>query len=155
MKTPKIIAALFLILGLTTITVSGQNKPVTIVTQFEITDELYFDCLDQYLVGTVTAEITYMNNHMIGRASGTLFGSVDQLGYSVEWISSKDIDGLVNWEDWGKNGITYTWTQNLHVTREGKLIGVMGFAWHFNVNANGVWNNNKGDVYRVTCVGGK
>jgi hypothetical protein len=154
MKTLKIVAALFLILGLTTISVSGQNKPVTIVAQVEFTNELYFDCLDQYLVGTVTAERTFMNNHMVAKVSGTLIGSVDGLEYSVELHVSKDIDELVNWEDWGIKGITYTWVDNIHVIREGKLIGIMGFAWHYTVNANGVWNNNKGDVWRVTCVGG-
>jgi hypothetical protein len=155
MKTLKIVAALFLILGLTTITVSGQKKPVTIVAPLEIIDQLYFDCLDQYLVGTLTATRTFMNNHMVAKVSGTLIGSVDGLEYSVEFINSKDIDWLVNWDDWGQKAIAYTWTQNLHVLRQGKLIGIMGFAYHYIVNANGEVTSTHGDVYRVTCVGGK
>jgi len=38
---------------------------------------------------------------------------------------------------------------------EGKLIGIMGFAYHFIVNANGEVTSSHGDVYRVSCVGGK
>lgn len=154
MKTQKIVAVLFLIFALTTVTVSGQNKPVTIVAPLIVTNELYFDCLDQYLVGTLTATRTFMNNHMVAKISGTLTGSVDQLEYSVELFNSKDIDGLVNWNDWGQKAIAYTWASNLHVLREGKLIGIMGFAYHYIVNANGEETASHGDVYRVSCVGG-
>lgn len=154
MKTQKIVAVLFLILGLTTVTVSGQNKPVTLVAPLEVTNQLYFDCLDQYLVGTLTATRTFMNNHMVAKISGTLTGSEDQLEYSVELFNSKDIDGLVNWDDWGQKAIAYTWASNLHVLREGKLIGIMGFAYHYIVNANGEETASHGDVYKVTCVGG-
>ena len=155
MNTQKIFAVLFLILGLATVTVSSQNKPVTIVAPLEATDQLYFDCLDQYLVGTLTATRTFMNNHMVAKISGTLIGSEDQLEYSVDLINSKNIDGLVNWDEWGQKAIAYTWSSNLHVLREGKLIGIMGFAYHFIVNANGEVTSTHGDVYKVTCVGGK
>jgi hypothetical protein len=154
MKTQKIVAVMFLILSLITVTVSGQNKPVTIVAPLKVTNELYFDCLDQYLVGTLTATRTFMNNHMVAKISGTLTGSVDQLEYSVELINSKDIDGLVNWDDWGTKAIAYTWASNLHVLRGGKLIGIMGFAYHCIVNANGEETASHGDVYKVSCVGG-
>jgi len=140
---------------LATVTVSGQNKPVTIVSPLEATNQLYFDCMDQYLVGTLTATRTFMNNHMVAKISGTLTGSVDQLEYSVELINSKDIDGLVNWDDWGQKAIAYTWASNLLVLREGKSIGIMGFAYHFIVNANGEVTSSRGDVYKVTCAGGK
>ncbi len=154
MKTQKIVTVLFLILGLATVAVSGQNKPVTIVAPLEVTNELYFDCLNQYLFGTLTATRTFMNNHMVAKISGTLTGSVDQSEYTVELFNSKDIEGLVNWDDWGQKAIAYTWASNLHVLREGKLIGIMGFAYHFIVNANGEVTSAHGDVYKVSCVGG-
>jgi hypothetical protein len=154
MKTLKIVALLFLILSLATFTVSSQNKPVTIVAPLIVTNELYFDCLDQYLVGTLTATRTFMNNHMVAKISGTLTGSIDQLDYSVELFNSKDIEGLVNWDDWGQKAIAYTWASNLHVLRGGKLIGVMGYAYHYIVNANGEETASHGDVYKVSCVGG-
>ena len=154
MKTLKIVALLFLILSLATFTVSSQNKPVTIVAPLIVTNELYFDCLDQYLVGTLTATRTFMNNHMVAKISGTLTGSVDQLEYSVELFNNKDIEMLVNWDDWGQKAIAYTWASNLHVLRGGKLIGVMGYAYHYIVNANGEETASHGDVYKVSCVGG-
>jgi hypothetical protein len=154
MKTLKIVALLFLILSLATFTVSSQNKPVTIVAPLIVTNELYFDCLDQYLVGTLTATRTFMNNHMVAKISGTLTGSIDQLDYSVELFNSKDIEGLVNWDDWGQKAIAYTWASNLHVLRGGKLIGIMGYAYHYIVNANGEETASHGDVYKVSCVGG-
>jgi hypothetical protein len=117
----------------------------------EVNIILPFDCLHQDLVGTLNVERISFNNHFQTKVYGTMTGQSDGLEYYVELINN--IADKANWEDWGQEAITQTWPGNYHISRDGKLIGVMYFAFHYTVNANGEWSSYRGDVYEYSCVG--
>ncbi len=139
---------LLLVLGFASINVNCQ-QPVTDVVEVEIT--LPFDCLHQDLVGTLTVERTFFNNHSQNRIYGTMTGQSDGLEYYVEMINN--IAEKTNWEEWGQQAFPQTWPGNYHISRDGKLIGVMYFAYHYTYNANAVLSSLHGYVYEYSCVG--
>jgi len=148
MKALKIFVFLFILSGFVSINVSGQ-KPSRDVVQVYL--EIPFDCIDQYLTGILTIERIFLNNHFQDRIYGTMTGASDDLEYYVEMINNISEKG--NWDEWGQKGITYTWPGNYHISRDGKLLGVMYFAFHMTVNANGEVSVYRGDVYEYSCVG--
>jgi len=148
MKALKIFVFLFILSGFVSNNVSGQ-KPSRDVVQVYL--EIPFDCIDQYLTGILTIERIFLNNHFQDRIYGTMTGASDDLEYYVEMINNISEKG--NWDEWGQKGITYTWPGNYHISRDGKLLGVMYFAFHMTVNANGEVSVYRGDVYEYSCVG--
>jgi len=148
MKALKILVFLFILSGFVSNNVSGQ-KPSRDVVQVYL--EIPFDCIDQYLTGILTIERIFLNNHFQDRIYGTMTGASDDLEYYVEMINNISEKG--NWDEWGQKGITYTWPGNYHISRDGKLLGVMYFAFHMTVNANGEVSVYRGDVYEYSCVG--
>lgn len=148
MKTLKVVAALLLLTGFATSNVIGQ-KPVKETVEGFI--EIPFDCVGQYLTGTLTIERIYLNNHLQVRIYGTMIGTPDGLEYYFDGINNISDKG--NWDEYGLKGITYTWPGNYLISRNGKLLGVVYFAFHFTVNANGEWSVYRGDVYEYSCVG--
>jgi hypothetical protein len=151
MKTLKIAVALFLIFGMATVTVSGQNKPIThVVTLYDVI--IPFNCINQNLIGTLIAERTFMYNHMLSKVSGTLYGDVDGLAYNLDAMNSKERNELINWEDFGKKAINFTWMQSIQIRREGKLIGIVSYTYHFTFNANGEYTEHA-EANTTNCVG--
>jgi len=150
MKTLKILVALLLVLGLASTDVNGQ-KPVREV--FPNYYDLYFECLDLGLTGVLTVERAFMNNHRQVKIYGTMTGS-DGLEYYMEIISNMtpDMDN-VRWDEWGQKAITFTQPGIYHLSRDGKLIAIIHFAFHYTVNANGEWTSYHGDVYECNLVG--
>jgi hypothetical protein len=150
MKTLKFFVALLLILGFASNNANSQ-KPVR--EEFPNYYELYFECLDLNLEGTLTVERTFMNNHRQVRIYGTMTGS-DGLEYYMEIITSMTPDeNNVRWDEWGQKAITFTWPGIYHLSRDGKLIAIIHFAFHYTVNANGEWTSYHGDVYECNFVG--
>jgi len=148
MKTLKVFVALMLLLGLAVNNLVGQKLTKEIV-YVEIT--IPFACTDQDLIGILTVERIFFNQHFQTRIYGTMTGTSDGLEYYFEGINNISDKG--NWDEWGQKGITYTWPGNYHITRDGKLLGVMYFAFHMTVNANGEMSVYRGDVYEYSCVG--
>jgi hypothetical protein len=148
MKTLKILAILCIMLGFAYYDANGQ-KPTREVVQVSIT--IPFDCVGQDLEGILTVEITFFNLHYQNRIYGNMTGKSDGLEYYFEGINN--IADKANWDEWGLKAITYTWPGNYHIYRNGKLLGVMYFAFHMTVNANGERAVYRGDVYEYSCVG--
>ena len=148
MKTLKVITALLLLSGLAINTLIGQ-KPSKEIVEVEIT--LPFACSGQDLVGMLTVERIFLHKHFQTRIYGTMIGTGDGLEYYFDGINNIADKG--NWDEWGEEAITYTWPGNYHISRNGKLIGVVYFAFHMTVNANGEFSVYRGDVYEYSCVG--
>lgn len=148
MKTLKIVAILLLIAGFATTDLSGQ-KPVREV--FDLYYVLPFDCLNQNLEGWLHVERMTINNHKQVRHSGTLTGESDGLEYYAEMMTN--IEDKSNWDEIGEQAITQTWPANYHIYRDGKLIAIIHFAYHYTVNANGEWTSYHGDVFECNLVG--
>jgi hypothetical protein len=148
MKTLKILASILFLAGLSTGNLIGQ-EPVKKV--FEVYIDIPFACTNQNLAGTLTAEVTILNSHLQERLYGTMIGQTDGLKYYFDGINNIQDKG--NWDEWGKEAITYTWPGNYHISRDGKLIGVVYFAYHITVTANGEVSVERGDVYLYSCVG--
>jgi hypothetical protein len=148
MKTLKFLAVLILLPGLAISNLFGQ-KPVKKVVQAYI--DIPFACTNQDLAGTLTVEITYFNSHLQERLYGTMIGQTDGLEYYFDGINNIQDKG--NWDEWGIKAITYTWPGNYHISRDGKLIGIVYFAYHITVNANGEVSVERGDVFLYSCVG--
>lgn len=151
MKTlKKIVAVLLLIAGFASTDINGQ-KPVREVFSNNYT--LYFECLDLSLAGELTVERTFANNHRQVRIYGTLSGS-DGLEYYIEISASMTPDeDNVRWDEWGQKAITFTYPGIYHLSRDGKLIAIIHFAFHYTVNANGEWTSYHGDAYECNLVG--
>lgn len=148
MKTLKIVAVLLLIAVFASTSANGQ-RPI-----FEEFDHYYvlpFDCMNQELTGTLSVEWITMNGHIQVRQYGILKGSSDGLEYYGEMINNITDKG--NWDDWGLKGITYTWPGNYHISRNGKLIAIIHFAYHITVNALGEVTAEFGDAYECNLVG--
>jgi hypothetical protein len=148
MKTLKIVAALLFFLGFASNDAKSQ-KPVSEV--FDAYYELPFDCMNQNLTGTLTVEKTYINNHLQIRHSGTLTGESDGLKYYADMMTN--IEDKANWEEWGQQAITQTWPANYHISRDGKLIAIIHFSYHYTVNANGELTSYHGDTFECNLVG--
>lgn len=148
MKTLKFLAAMVLLQGLAISNLFGQ-KPSTVVSKVYIT--IPFACTNQDLAGTLTFERTTFNSHVQGRLYGPMIGQTDGLEYYFDGMNEQQDKG--NWDEWGKEAITYTWPGNYHISRDGKLIGVVYFAYHMTVTANGEVSVYRGDVYLYSCVG--
>ena len=144
MKTLKIVIALFIIFGLATNNVNAQKPVRQVITQHVI---LYFPCLEQYLIGDPVFEINIMNNHFQSKISGTLTGE-DGIEYSIDAMEEAKFP---NWSNWGRIAIPIAWIQWNRIRQDGKLIGSIGFAYHFTVNANGVVVVEVGTDYKVIC----
>jgi hypothetical protein len=148
MKTLKIVAILLLIAGFASVNANGQ-KPI-----FEEFDRFYslpFDCMGQTLSGTLSVERIFMDHHRHVRVYGTLTGSEDGLEYDIDMVTNITDKG--NWEEWGLKGITYTQPGNIHISRNGKLIAVIHYAYHMTVNALGEVTSEHGDAYECNLVG--
>jgi hypothetical protein len=151
MKTLKFFVALLLVLGFAFNNANSQN-PVREV--FDLYYELPFDCMGQTLTGTLTVERTFMNNHRQVKIYGTLTGTSDGLEYYAEIIAGQTPDeNNVRWDEWGQKAITLTWPGIYHISRDGKLIAIIHFAFHYTVNANGEWTSYHGDAYECNLVG--
>ncbi len=148
MKTLKIIAILLLISGFACQNAFCQ-KPVTVV--LDVYAVLPFDCMGQNLEGTLTAERTYMNNHLQSHVYGTMTGSSDGLTYYIEMINN--IAFTDNWDEYGQKAITQTFPGNYHISRDGKLIAIIHFAYHYTFNANGELISFHGNHYECNLVG--
>jgi hypothetical protein len=148
MKTLKIVAALLFFLGFASNDAKSQ-KPVSEVYDFYFV--LPFDCMNQNLTGTLTVEKTYINNHLQIRHSGTLTGESDGLKYYADMMTN--IEDKANWDEWGQQAITQTWPANYHISRDGKLIAIIHFSYHYTVNANGEWASYHGDTFECNLVG--
>ena len=148
MKTLKVFMVLLLLSGLVVNDLTGQ-KPVKENVNVEIS--IPFPCTDQDLVGILTVERTYFNYHFQTRIYGTMTGTSDGLEYYFDGINNISDKG--NWDEWGEEGISYTWPGNYRISRDGKLLGVVYFAFHMTVNANGEVSVYRGDVYEFSCVG--
>jgi hypothetical protein len=148
MKTLKIIAVFLLIAGFASTDVNGQ-KPVR--EEFDFYYVLPFDCLNQNLVGWLHVERITINNHKQVRHSGTLTGESDGLEYYAEMMTNIEDKG--NWDEWGQQAITQTWPANYHLYRDGKLVAIIHFAYHYTVNANGEWPSYHGDAFECNLVG--
>jgi hypothetical protein len=146
MKTFKIVAALLLFLGFTSN--NSYSQPVREV--FENYYVLPFDCLNQNLIGTLTVERITINNHRQIHHYGTLTGETDGLEYYAEMMTNIQDKG--NWSEFGIIAITQTWPANYHIYRDGKLIAIIHFAYHYTVNANGVWTSYHGDAFECNLV---
>jgi len=149
MKVVKIFAVLILIIGFASN--NANSQPVR--EEFPNYYELYFECLDLNLEGTLTVERAFLNNHRQVKIYGTMTGS-DGLEYYMEIISNMtpDMDN-VRWDEWGQKAITFTQPGIYHLSRDGKLIAIIHFAYHYTVNANGEWTSYHGDVYECNLVG--
>jgi hypothetical protein len=148
MKTLKVLLFLLIMSGLAGNYLDGQ-KPVKETVEAYIV--LPFACTDQDLEGILTVERIFLKNHFQTRIYGTMTGTSDGLEYYFDGINNIADKG--NWDQWGEKAITYTWPGNYHISRDGKLIGVVYFAFHMTVNANGEWSVYRGDVYEYSCVG--
>ena len=150
MKTLRIVAVLLLIAGFGSTNVYGQ-QPVR--EEFPNYYEFYFECLDLTLTGVLTVERTFMNNRRQIKVYGPMTGS-DGLQYYMEIISgmTPDMDN-VRWDEWGQKAITFTQPGIYHLSRDGKLIAIIHFAYHYTVNANGEWTSYHGDADECNLVG--
>ena len=146
MKTLKIFASFLFLAGLSTGNLFGQ-EPSRVVGEVYIT--IPFACTNQDLSGALTFERTTFNSHVQERFYGPMIGQTDGLKYYIDGINNIQDKG--NWDEWGKEAITYTWPGNYHISRDGKLIGVVYFAFHMTVTANGEVSVYRGDLY--SCVG--
>ncbi len=146
MKTFKIVAALLLFLGFTPN--NSYSQPVREV--FVSNYVLPFDCLNQNLTGTLTVERITINNHRQIHHYGTLTGESDGLKYYAEMMTNIQDKG--NWFEEGLKAITQTWPANYHIYRDGKLIAIIHFSYHYTVNANGVWASYHGDTFECNLV---
>jgi len=146
MKTLKVVAGLILLLALTSN--NSYSQPVREV--FSNYYELYFDCLNQNLTGTLTVERITINNHKQIHHYGTLIGQSDGLEYYAEMMTN--IQDKNNWYDFGLKAITQTWPANYHIYRNGTLIAIIHFSFHYTVNANGEWSSYHGDAFECNLV---
>lgn len=148
MKALRIYAVLCLILGCTSFNVIGQNK---VSEKFDAYYVLPFECLNQNIKGWLTVERTFMNNHLQVRHSGTLIGESDGLEYYAEMMTN--IADKENWAEFGLKAITQTWPANYHIYRNGRLIAIIHFSYHYTFNANGVMASYHGDTFECNLVG--
>jgi hypothetical protein len=143
MKTFKIVVVLLFILGFASNYVNGQ-KPDRVVLTLPVT--IYFDCMDQNLVGELVFERNWMNNHYQSKISGTLTGE-DDIEYSVDIMN--EVNNF-DWVGWLQKGINYTRVYRCFVRLEGKLVGSIIWNYHFTFDANGE-PTVETDNYRVQC----
>lgn len=148
MKTLKFGFALLILSGLAISNLFGQSPVRDILVKNIVVP---FPCTDQILAGDLTIERTLFNNHVQTRIYGIMIGSTDGCEYFFDGINNISDKG--NWDEFGQEAITYTWPGNYHIYKNGKLAGTVFFAFHYTVNANGVWSAYRGDVYEYTCVG--
>ena len=148
MKTLKILVALFLAFGFAS---NSANSQKLVREEFDAPYILPFDCLNQNLVGVLHVERITINNHKQVRHSGTLTGALDGLKYYAEMMTN--IENKNNWDERGEEAITQTWPANYHIYRDGELIAIIHFAYHYTVNANGEWVSYHGDAYECNLVG--
>ncbi|MBN2665561.1 MAG: hypothetical protein JXR67_03560 [Bacteroidales bacterium] len=151
MKTFKIIVMLLLVSGFA---INNANSQKVEKEVFEYWYDLAFPCMDQTLSGWLTVERTKRDNHLQVRHSGTLTGSSDGLEYYAEMMTNitPGLDN-VRWDELDQKAITLTWPGNYHIYREGKLIAIIHFAFHYTVNANGDYTTYHGYVYECNLVG--
>ncbi len=151
MKTFKLVTVFLMIAGFCSYNANGQKVEKEV---FDAYYDLDFPCMGQILSGTLTIERTIRDNHLQVRHSGTLTGSDDGLKYYAEMMTniSPGLDN-VRWDEWGQKAITQSWPANYHIYKDGKLFAVIHFAYHYTVNANGVWASYHGDVYECNLVG--
>lgn len=146
MKQLKFVVVMILFLGF--FSNNSNSQPVR-----EVFDRYYvlpFDCLGQVLAGTLTVERISINNHKQIHHFGTLTGQSDGLNYYAEMMTN--IQDKMNWDEFGLKAITQTWPANYHIYRDGKLIAIIHFAFHYTVNANGVWTSYHGDAFECNLV---
>ena len=147
MKTLIFFAALILVSGFAFNNANSQNPVKEVFTGYYI---IPFTCLNQNLAGSLNVERISMNNHLQIRHYGTLTGESDGLEYYAEMMTN--IADKANWDELGQEAITQTWPANYHISRDGKLIGIVHFAYHYTVNANGEWTSYHGDAFEYNCV---
>ncbi len=147
MKTLKIFAVLILMSGFASN--NANSQPVR--EEFDFYYVLPFDCLNQNLEGWLHVERMTINNHKQVRHSGTLTGGSDGLKYYAEMMTN--IEDKSNWDETGEEAITQTWPANYHIYRDGKLIAIIHFAYHYTVNANGEWTSYHGDAFECNLAG--
>jgi hypothetical protein len=147
MKALRIYTLLCIILGSSSLNVIGQNK---VSESFDAYYVLPFDCMNQNLKGWLTVERTFMNNHLQVRHSGTLIGESDGLEYYGEMMTN--IADKENWAEFGLKAITQSWPANYHIYRNGKLIAIIHFSYHYTYNANGVLASYHGDAFECNLV---
>jgi len=135
--------ALCIILGFANNAVNAQ-KPVRVVLTLPVT--IYFDCLDQNLVGVLVFERNWMNNHYQSKISGTLTGE-DYIEYSVDIMN--EINNF-DWAEYDQKGMNYTRAYHCFVRLDGKLLGMIYWTYHFTFNANGEVAVET-DQYKVQC----
>lgn len=148
MRTLRIFAVLLLIAGFASSDLYGQKQ---VREEFDYYYNLPFDCLNQNLAGWLHVERITINNHKQVRHSGTLTGTSDDLEYYAEMITNIEDKG--NWDEFGQEAITQTWPANYHLYRDGKLVAIIHFSYHYTVNANGEWVSYHGDAFECNLVG--
>ena len=107
--------------------------------------------MNQNLAGMLTVERITINNHKQIHHYGTLTGESDGLAYEAKMMTNIQEKG--NWIEFGLKAITQTWPANYHIYREGKLVAIIHFSYHYTVNANGEWVSYHGDTFECNLVG--
>lgn len=125
MKTIKILAALFIFVGFSSISASAQSK-APVRDQVTIHSFWMIGCVPEIAEGDLTISMVMWDSKYQEKVEGTFVGVDSGTEYSISYVGNM-----------GSRPNNTTQTATARVRADGKLIGVLHITYHLTFNANG------------------